>query len=56
MPIENRGFASLSPERRREIARLGGLRSRGGGRPRKIKEQDQPKANNHRRPDDEEVE
>jgi len=30
--VENRGFASLSPERRREIARLGGLKSRGGGR------------------------
>jgi len=40
MPIENRGFASLTPERRREIARKGGLRSRGGGRPRKQKPED----------------
>jgi hypothetical protein len=32
MAIENRGFASLSPQRRKEIARLGGLKSKGGGR------------------------
>jgi general stress protein YciG len=28
----NRGFAAMSPERRREIASAGGKASRGGGR------------------------
>lgn len=29
--IKRRGFASLSPERRKEIASMGGKASRGGG-------------------------
>lgn len=29
----NRGFASMDPEKRREIARKGGKASHGGGRP-----------------------
>ena len=29
-----RGFAALTPERRKEIASMGGKASRGGGRPR----------------------
>ena len=35
MAIENRGFASMTEERRREIARMGGQASKGGGRKKK---------------------
>lgn len=44
MAIENRGFASLTPERRKEIARLGGLKSRGGGRKPKTTKQEAAKS------------
>jgi general stress protein YciG len=32
MAKSRRGFAAMSPERRREIAAMGGRASRGGGR------------------------
>ena len=32
MANSRRGFAAMTPERRREIARMGGMASRGGGR------------------------
>lgn len=35
MSTATRGFASLPKEERRRIARLGGLASRGGGRPKR---------------------
>jgi hypothetical protein len=39
MSIADRGFASMPEAERKRIARLGGLASRGGGRPRKDKSQ-----------------
>lgn len=41
---QKRGFASMSPEKKREIARLGGMASHGGGRKPKPKETDDASA------------